>query len=125
MYMRINWSDKKEVLAAVKANGGLLQHTYKFRNDKEVVLTAVKHNCNSFEFAGNEIKELVSNGNPIEILTMAISLEKNGITVDPWVDVYELQSKFELSKKLQTELPKNETEQLKNAPTRPQRRLKL
>ena len=54
--MNINWSDKNEVLEAVRSNGFFLQYTYNFRNDKEVVLEAVKQDGSAFQFACNEFK---------------------------------------------------------------------
>ena len=46
------------------------------KNDKEVVLEAVKTSWMAMDYVSDEIQSLVGNGDPVEILTKAIASEK-------------------------------------------------
>lgn len=55
---RMDWSNKKDVLEAVKKDGMNLQHAhYTLKSNKEVVLEAVKQNTSSLQFAHYSLKE--------------------------------------------------------------------
>ena len=50
-------TDKTEALAAVKNDGGALEHASdELKADKEVVMAAVKNDGDALEFASDELK---------------------------------------------------------------------
>jgi hypothetical protein len=49
--------DRDFVLEAVKSNGNILKNTWNFFFDKEIAISAVKNNQNSFDFVAQEMKE--------------------------------------------------------------------
>ena len=69
-------NDKTFALAALEINGSALQHFSEgIRNDKECVLTAVRH-ADVFDQASPSIRALVGNADPEQILERAVSYEK-------------------------------------------------
>ena len=69
--------DKDVVLEAVKANGYALQHASdSLKDDKEIVLQAVKQDGRSLRCASESIKSLCKNKDPIETLERAIKEDK-------------------------------------------------
>ena len=69
--------DKEVVLQAVKTNGfSLIFASEPFRNNKDVVLEAVKQNRYSLHFASESIQSLCENKDPVETLERVIKAEK-------------------------------------------------
>ncbi len=69
--------DREVVELAVSLKGTNLSDVQEvFKNDKNIVLLAVKNSDYSYRYASNEIKELIGNNDPVKALETSINFEK-------------------------------------------------
>ena len=76
-YIDINSIENKTMQKALAHNGLLLEYvSEEVKNDKEMVLLALKNNEEALEFSSPMIKEICKEGEPIKILEKTIKREK-------------------------------------------------
>lgn len=69
--------DTELAMIAVKSNPYALQYVSpRLRNNLEIVLEAVKQDEEAGHFASKDIKKLIGDGDPVEVLTKAVQSEK-------------------------------------------------
>lgn len=76
-YIDIEKINKKNIEKMLSKNGLILEYlTDKMKDDKEIVLAAIKNNEESLEYSSPAIKKICREGEPIKILKDIIKLEK-------------------------------------------------
>lgn len=71
-------NNKDIILEAVKKNGWALEYASDaLQNDKEVVLESIKNYSDATVWASDDIKKLIGNNDPVEVLSHEIAKEKS------------------------------------------------
>ncbi len=84
-------NNKNDIIEILKGNGGELKYVNTdYRDDKEIVLEAVKNNSMALQYASDRLKELIGNQDPILVLESMVTQEKLGTKIIPSVNLKSL-----------------------------------